>query len=86
MEAGYPTGASADAMYYDTNSSRTGWYALGAFVALILFWLMPLLSRQLSELVQQLPAIIGARHREQHVEEIPHITQVQIRIDVWKAL
>ena len=30
------------------------------FVALILFWLMPLLSRQLSELVQQLPAIIGA--------------------------
>ncbi len=36
MEAGYPTGASADAMYYDTNPSRTGWYALGAFVALIL--------------------------------------------------
>ncbi len=36
MEAGYPTGASADAMYYDTNGSRTGWYALGAFVALIL--------------------------------------------------
>ncbi len=36
MEAGYPTGASADAMYYDTNASRTGWYALGAFVALIL--------------------------------------------------
>jgi len=36
MEAGYPTGASADALYYDTNGSRTGWYALGAFVALIL--------------------------------------------------
>jgi eukaryotic-like serine/threonine-protein kinase len=36
MEAGYPTGASSDAMYYDTNGSRTGWYALGAFVALIL--------------------------------------------------
>jgi eukaryotic-like serine/threonine-protein kinase len=36
MEAGYPTGASADAMYYDSNGSRTGWYALGAFVALIL--------------------------------------------------
>jgi serine/threonine-protein kinase len=36
MEAGYPTGASADAMYYDTNGSRTGWYALGAFIALIL--------------------------------------------------
>jgi eukaryotic-like serine/threonine-protein kinase len=36
MEAGYPTGSSADAMYYDTNGSRTGWYALGAFVALIL--------------------------------------------------
>ncbi len=36
LEAGYPTGASADAMYYDTNGSRTGWYALGAFVALIL--------------------------------------------------
>jgi serine/threonine-protein kinase len=36
VEAGYPTGASADAMYYDTNTSRTGWYALGAFLALIL--------------------------------------------------
>jgi len=36
VEAGYPTGASADAMYYDTNPSRTGWYALGAFLALIL--------------------------------------------------
>jgi serine/threonine-protein kinase len=36
IEAGYPTGASSDAMYYDTNGSRTGWYALGAFVALIL--------------------------------------------------
>ena len=36
MEAGYPTGASADALYYDTNPSRTGWYALGAFVALLL--------------------------------------------------
>jgi eukaryotic-like serine/threonine-protein kinase len=35
IEAGYPTGASADAMYYDNNSSRTGWYALAAFVALI---------------------------------------------------
>jgi len=35
MEAGYPTGASADAMYYDTSSSRAGWYALAAFVALI---------------------------------------------------
>jgi eukaryotic-like serine/threonine-protein kinase len=36
LEAGYPIGASADADYYDTNTSRTGWYALGAFVALIL--------------------------------------------------
>jgi serine/threonine-protein kinase len=36
LEAGYPTGASADAMYYDANQSRTGWYALGAFLALIL--------------------------------------------------
>ncbi|MEM8619518.1 MAG: Stk1 family PASTA domain-containing Ser/Thr kinase [Actinomycetota bacterium] len=35
LEAGYPTGASADAAYYDTNSSRTGWYAVAAFVALI---------------------------------------------------
>jgi eukaryotic-like serine/threonine-protein kinase len=35
VEAGYPPGASADAMYYDTNPSRTGWYALGAFMALI---------------------------------------------------
>ena len=35
IEAGYPTGASADAMYYDTNSSKTGWYAIAAFLALI---------------------------------------------------
>jgi eukaryotic-like serine/threonine-protein kinase len=35
VEAGYPPGASADALYYDANPSRTGWYALGAFVALI---------------------------------------------------
>ena len=34
-EAGYPSGASPDAMYYDAASSRTGWYALAAFVALI---------------------------------------------------
>ena len=34
-EAGYPPGASPDAMYYDAGSSRTGWYALAAFVALI---------------------------------------------------
>ncbi len=34
-EAGYPLGASPDAMYYDSGSSRTGWYALAAFVALI---------------------------------------------------
>ena len=34
-EAGYPPGASPDAMYYDAASSRTGWYALAAFVALI---------------------------------------------------
>jgi serine/threonine-protein kinase len=35
VEAGYPPGSSADALYYDNNPSRTGWYALGAFVALI---------------------------------------------------
>ena len=34
-EAGYPTGASLDAAYYDTGSSRTGWYALAAFLALV---------------------------------------------------
>lgn len=34
-EAGYPTGASLDAAYYDTGGSRTGWYALAAFVALV---------------------------------------------------
>ncbi len=34
-EAGYPPGASPDAMYYDAGSSRTGWYALAAFIALI---------------------------------------------------
>jgi eukaryotic-like serine/threonine-protein kinase len=35
IEAGYPTGASSDAMYYDTNTSKTGWYAIAAFLALI---------------------------------------------------
>ncbi len=34
-EAGYPTGASTEAMYYDAGSGRSGWYALGAFIALI---------------------------------------------------
>ncbi|MEP6296588.1 MAG: Stk1 family PASTA domain-containing Ser/Thr kinase, partial [Ilumatobacter sp.] len=34
-EAGYPTGSSAEAAYYDTGGSRTGWYALAAFLALI---------------------------------------------------
>ena len=34
-EAGYPPGASPDAAYYDSDSTRTGWYALAAFVALI---------------------------------------------------
>ena len=34
-EAGYPPGASPDAAYYDSDVSRTGWYALAAFVALI---------------------------------------------------
>jgi eukaryotic-like serine/threonine-protein kinase len=34
-EAGYPTGSSAEAAYYDTGGSRTGWYALAAFFALI---------------------------------------------------
>ena len=34
-EAGYPTGASTEAAYYDTGGSRTGWYALAAFVALV---------------------------------------------------
>lgn len=31
----YPSGASADARYYQDNNSRTGWYALAAFIALI---------------------------------------------------
>ncbi len=31
----YPPGASADARYYQDNNSRTGWYALAAFIALI---------------------------------------------------
>lgn len=34
-EAGYPTGASTEAAYYDAGGSRTGWYALAAFVALV---------------------------------------------------
>lgn len=34
-EAGYPTGASTEAAYYDSGTSRTGWYALAAFIALI---------------------------------------------------
>ena len=31
----YPPGASPDARYYEEGPSRTGWYALAAFVALI---------------------------------------------------
>ncbi len=34
-EAGYPTGSSAEAAYYDAGASRTGWYALAAFLALV---------------------------------------------------
>ena len=32
---GYPPGASAEARYYQDSNSRTGWYALAAFVALV---------------------------------------------------
>jgi eukaryotic-like serine/threonine-protein kinase len=32
---GYPPGASPDARYYEEGPSRTGWYALAAFVALL---------------------------------------------------
>ncbi|MGA1438749.1 MAG: Stk1 family PASTA domain-containing Ser/Thr kinase, partial [Ilumatobacteraceae bacterium] len=31
----YPPGASSEARYYQDNNSRTGWYALAAFVALV---------------------------------------------------
>ena len=34
-DAGYPIGASSEAAYYDAGGSRTGWYALGAFIALV---------------------------------------------------
>ena len=63
MEAGYPTGASADAMYYDTNPSRTGWYALGAFVALILLVIGGVL------LFQALSGDDGSEDAEQFVLE-----------------
>jgi serine/threonine-protein kinase len=33
--AAYPPGASPEARYYQDHNSRTGWYALAAFVALI---------------------------------------------------
>lgn len=33
--AGSPTGSSRDANYYDPKPSRTGWYALAAFFALV---------------------------------------------------
>ena len=32
--SGYPPGASAEARYYQDSNSRTGWYALAAFIAL----------------------------------------------------
>jgi serine/threonine-protein kinase len=32
---GYPPGASTEARYYQDSNSRTGWYALAAFIALI---------------------------------------------------
>ena len=63
IEAGYPTGASADAMYYDTNGSRTGWYALGAFIALILLVIGGVL------LFQALSADDGGTEAEQFVLE-----------------
>ncbi len=63
MEAGYPTGASADAMYYDTNPSRTGWYALGAFIALILLVIGGVL------LFQALSGEDGGEEAEQFVLE-----------------
>ncbi len=63
IEAGYPTGASADAMYYDTNGSRTGWYALGAFVALILLVIGGVL------LFQALSGDDGGEEAEQFVLE-----------------
>jgi serine/threonine-protein kinase len=63
IEAGYPTGASADAMYYDTNGSRTGWYALGAFIALILLVVGGVL------LFQALSAEDGGAEAEQFVLE-----------------
>ena len=31
----YPPGASSEARYYEDHNSRTGWYALAAFIALI---------------------------------------------------
>jgi eukaryotic-like serine/threonine-protein kinase len=33
--SGYPPGASPEAHYYEDGPSRTGWYALAAFVALV---------------------------------------------------
>lgn len=33
--SGYPPGASPEARYYQDNASRTGWYALAAFIALV---------------------------------------------------
>ena len=33
--ADYPPGASPEARYYQDSHSRTGWYALAAFIALI---------------------------------------------------
>ena len=34
--SGLPPGASPDAAYYTDSPARTGWYALGAFIALVL--------------------------------------------------
>jgi serine/threonine-protein kinase len=33
--SGYPPGASGQARYYQDSNSRTGWYALAAFIALV---------------------------------------------------
>ncbi len=35
LSDGRPTGASPDALYYEPPPSRTGWYALAAFLALV---------------------------------------------------
>ncbi len=62
--------------------------AFSLFVALVLFGIMPLVSRQVTELVQQLPAMIGAGQKllMQSLESYPDLISAQQIQDLMGSL